>query len=164
MADAEHSVQTRGKRLSFDRYVLDLDRGCLLLDGSEIALRPKTFSVLQYLVENRGRLLSKDDIFAAVWPNLSVTDDTLVQSIVELRRALGSDGPRLVKTIPRRGYRFESASTAAGSPPPTDALAPATLPADRQKRGSDVLRLARSALTRVVAEGRRNMAVSGVVM
>jgi adenylate cyclase len=164
MADAEHSVQMRGNRLSFDRYVLDLDRGCLLLDGSEIALRPKTFSVLQYLVENRGRLLSKDDIFAAVWPNLSVTDDTLVQSIVELRRALGSDGPRLVKTIPRRGYRFESASAAAGSPPPTDALAPATLPADRQKRGSDVLRLARSALTRVVAEGRRNMAVSGVVM
>ena len=63
MADEEHSALTRGKRLSFDRYVLDLDRGCLLLDGTEIALRPKTFSVLQYLAENAGRLVAKDDLF-----------------------------------------------------------------------------------------------------
>jgi DNA-binding response OmpR family regulator len=62
MADAEHSAATRGKRLAFDRYVLDLDRGCLLLDGIEIALRPKTFSVLQYLVENAGRLVTKDEL------------------------------------------------------------------------------------------------------
>jgi adenylate cyclase len=95
-------------RLRFDRYVLDLDRGCLLLDGSEIALRPKTFAVLRYLVENTGRLVSKDALFAAVWPNLAVTDDALVQSIGELRRALADEGPRLIKTIPRRGYRFES--------------------------------------------------------
>jgi len=97
------------KRLRFDRYVLDLDRGCLLLDGNEIALRPKTFAVLRYLVENSGRLVSKDELFAAVWPNLAVTDDALVQSVGELRRALGDDGPRLIKTIPRRGYRLESA-------------------------------------------------------
>ncbi|MEX2162644.1 MAG: winged helix-turn-helix domain-containing tetratricopeptide repeat protein [Sulfuricaulis sp.] len=98
----------RAKRLRFDRYVLDLDRGCLLLDGNEIALRPKTFAVLHYLIENAGRLVSKDDLFAAVWPNLVITDDALVQSIGELRRALGDDGPRLITTIPRRGYRFES--------------------------------------------------------
>jgi adenylate cyclase len=95
------------KRLRFDRYVLDLDRGCLLLDGNEIALRPKTFAVLNHLVENSGRLVSKDDLFAEVWPNIATTDDTLVQSIGELRRALGDDGSRLIKTIPRRGYRFE---------------------------------------------------------
>lgn len=100
--------QTPAKRLRFDRYILDLDRGSLLLDGNEIALRPKTFAVLHCLVENSGRLVSKDDLFAAVWPNLAVTDDALVQSIGELRRALGNDGPRLIKTIPRRGYRFES--------------------------------------------------------
>ena len=101
-------AQTGAKRLRFDRYVLDLDRGCLLLDGNEIALRPKTFAVLRYLVENFGRLVSKDELFAAVWPNLAVTDDALVQSIGELRRGLGDDGPRLIKTIPRRGYRLES--------------------------------------------------------
>lgn len=107
--DAHSQAQMQAKRLRFDRYVLDLDRGCLLLDGNEIALRPKTFAVLRYLVENSGHLASKDELFAAVWPNLTVTDDALVQSIGELRRALADDGPRLIKTIPRRGYRFESA-------------------------------------------------------
>ncbi len=101
-------AQMRAKRLQFGRYVLDLDRGCLFLDGNEIALRPKTFAVLHYLIENAGRLVSKDELFAAIWPNIAVTDDALVQSIGELRRALGDDGPRLIKTIPRRGYRFES--------------------------------------------------------
>lgn len=98
----------RASRLRFDGYVLDLDRGCLLLDRNEIALRPKTFAVLHFFIENCGRLVSKDELFAAVWPDIAVTDDTLVQSIGELRRALGDDGPRLIRTIPRRGYRFES--------------------------------------------------------
>src|SRR5215212_7606012 len=104
----ESQVPAQTGRLRFDRYVLDLDRGSLLLDGNEIALRPKTFAVLLHLVENSNRLVSKEELFRAVWPNVAVTDDALVQSIGELRRALGDDGPRLIKTIPRRGYRFES--------------------------------------------------------
>jgi DNA-binding winged helix-turn-helix (wHTH) protein len=94
--------------LSFDQYVLDLSRGCLVLNGNEVTLRPKTFAVLRFLIENAGRLITKDEIFAAVWPNLAVTDDTLVQSIGELRRELGENGPRLIKTIPRRGYRIDA--------------------------------------------------------
>jgi adenylate cyclase len=105
------AAQTRAMRLSFDHYVLDLSRGCLLLNGNEVPLRPKTFAVLRFLVENATRLVTKDEIFAAVWPNLAVTDDTLVQSIGELRRELGEDGPRLIKTIPRRGYRFDASVT-----------------------------------------------------
>jgi adenylate cyclase len=101
--------------LRFGSYVVDRKRGCLFLDGSEVKLRPKTFAVLEYLVENSGRLISKDELFAVVWPNLATTDDTLVQSIGELRRALGEDGLRLIKTIPRRGYRFE-AETAVDAP------------------------------------------------
>jgi TolB-like protein/DNA-binding winged helix-turn-helix (wHTH) protein/cytochrome c-type biogenesis protein CcmH/NrfG len=120
---ADGSVQTRVSRLQFGRYILDLDRGCLFLDGSEIALRPKTFAVLRYLVEHCGRLVSKEELFEAIWPKLVVTDDALVQSIGELRHALGHDGPRLIKTIPRRGYRFESDVSAASiespSPDPT---------------------------------------------
>jgi len=108
-------VQVQAKRRRFDRYVLDLDRGSLLFDGNEIALRPKTFAVLHYLVDNCGRLVSKDELFAAVWPNIAVTDDALVQSIGELRRALGDDGARLIRTIPRRGYRFESDVSVVGS-------------------------------------------------
>jgi len=95
------------QRLTFGRYVVDLNRGCLLLDDREITLRPKTFAVLTYLATHPGRLVSKDEILAAVWPNLVVTDDTLVQSIGELRRALGESGARLITTVPRRGYRFE---------------------------------------------------------
>jgi DNA-binding winged helix-turn-helix (wHTH) protein len=53
----------QAKRLRFDRYVLDC--GGLLLDGTEI-MRPKTFALLQYLIENSGRLISKDELFAAV--------------------------------------------------------------------------------------------------
>jgi adenylate cyclase len=96
------------QRLAFGRYVLDLRRGSLLLDGREVALRPKTFAVLRYLVENPGRLVSKEELLAAVWPNLVVTDDTLVQSIGDLRRALGEAGTRLIVTVPRRGYRFDA--------------------------------------------------------
>src|SRR5258708_4846712 len=124
--DAGSPAQTDAKRLRFDRYVLDLHSGCLLLDGNEIALRPKTFAVLNYLIENAGRLVSKDELFDAVWPNLAITDDALVQSIGELRRALGDDGPRLVRTVPRRGYRFESeVSVAAPAAQSSTGTAPA---------------------------------------
>ena len=138
-------VQVQAKRLRFDRYVLDLDRGCLLLDGNEIALRPKTFAVLHYLVENSGRLVSKDELFAAVWPNLAVTDDALVQSIGELRRALGDDGARLIRTIPRRGYRFES---------DVSVVAPVGQPSADAAPVSRVLRCARSPSPHVGARAR----------
>jgi DNA-binding winged helix-turn-helix (wHTH) protein len=106
----------RGRRLQFDAYLLDLGRGCLLFKGDEIVLRPKTFAVLRHLVENSGRLVSKDELFATVWPNVAVTDDTLVQSIGELRRAIGDQGSQLIKTVPRRGYRFEGGLAEALQP------------------------------------------------
>jgi TolB-like protein/DNA-binding winged helix-turn-helix (wHTH) protein len=121
--DADSGTQTEPKRLRFDRYVLDLHRGSLLLDGSDIALRPKTFAVLHYLTENSGRLVSKDELFAAVWPNLAITDDALVQSIGELRRALGDDGPRLIRTVARRGYRLESSVSVIAPADPSPSVA-----------------------------------------
>jgi len=141
--DAGPPAQTDAKRLRFDRYVLDLHSGCLLLDGNEIALRPKTFAVLTYLVQNVGRLVSKDDLFAAVWPNLAITDDVLVQSIGELRRALGDDGPRLIKTVPRRGYRFESdVSVVAPADESSTGVAPAAARDEAQPPGPARLPLA----------------------
>jgi TolB-like protein/DNA-binding winged helix-turn-helix (wHTH) protein len=107
-------AEMQAKRLQFGRYVLDLDRGSLFLDQTEIALRPKTFAILRYLLENSGRLVSKEELFDSVWPNLTVTDDALVQSIGELRRALKDDGAGFIKTIPRRGYRFEAEVTSGG--------------------------------------------------
>jgi len=118
------------RQLRFDRYVLDLDRGCLLLEESEVALRPKTFAVLNYLTQNPHRLVSKDELVAAVWAHVVVTDDALVQSVGELRRALADDGARLIRTIPRRGYRLEcdvsecDVSMAAPTVPAVAAAAP----------------------------------------
>ncbi len=91
MSDSDNAAQ----RLAFDDFVLDLARGCLLHDGREIALRPKTFAVLRFLVDHRGQLVSKEELLAAVWPNLVVTDDTLVQSIGELRRVFAEAGKRI---------------------------------------------------------------------
>jgi DNA-binding winged helix-turn-helix (wHTH) protein len=101
-------VDNADQRLTFGRYALDLHRGTLLLDGREIALHPKTFAVLQYLVSHPGRLIGKEELLEAVWPNLVVTEDTLVQSIGELRSALGESGARLITIVPRSGYRFEA--------------------------------------------------------
>lgn len=130
-------------RLAFERYVLDSKRGCLLHDGNEVALRPKTFAVLRYLVENAGRLVSKDELFSAVWPNLSVTDDTLVQSIGELRRALGEDGPHLIRTIPRRGYRFDcSVEVAVVENRPLGDAVPSTSPPPASSHRSETWRSA----------------------
>jgi TolB-like protein/DNA-binding winged helix-turn-helix (wHTH) protein len=103
------------QRLAFDDYVLDLTRGCLLRAGVEVPLRPKTFGVLRYLVEHTGELISKETLLAAVWPNLIVTDDTLVQSIGELRRAFAEAGREYITTVPRRGYRFEPPRAAAAT-------------------------------------------------
>lgn len=139
--NADPLAEMPAKRLQFGRYILDLDRGCLFLDGTEIALRPKTFAVLRYLVENSGRLVSKDELFDSVWPNLTVTDDALVQSIGELRRALKDDGSHLIRTIPRRGYRFEAKVTSGGSldgPSVNAASVPAATPDAPQSLSADI--------------------------
>jgi adenylate cyclase len=103
----ESNGDNPAQRLVYGRYVIDVARGCLLVDGHEVQLRPKTFAVLSHLAGRPGQLVSKDELFEAVWPGLIVTDDTLVQSIGELRRALGEAGVRLITTVPRRGYRFD---------------------------------------------------------
>ncbi len=74
--------------------------------GRPCTLRPQSFAVLRHLVENRGRLVTKDELMQAVWPDVAVTDDSLVQCIGEIRRALGEDGKALLETVPRRGYRL----------------------------------------------------------
>jgi TolB-like protein/DNA-binding winged helix-turn-helix (wHTH) protein/Tfp pilus assembly protein PilF len=140
MPTDENELRTpaRSKRLGFGGYVLDLDHGSLLRGDQEVALRPKTFAVLSYLVRNHGRLVSKDELFAAVWPNIAVTDDTLVQSIGELRRALGEDDSHLIKTVPRRGYRFDGqvkTDPAIGSQ--SDALLSSASPPDVDRGASD---------------------------
>jgi tetratricopeptide (TPR) repeat protein/DNA-binding winged helix-turn-helix (wHTH) protein len=82
--------------------------GLIAPDGQEIYLRPKAFQTLLFLLEQRHRVVTKDEIVARVWPDTAVTDDGLVQCIVEIRRLLGDDARqgRFVRTLPKSGYRF----------------------------------------------------------
>ena len=102
MATVEGAGPDR-QSLTFGRFVLDLRRGCLLFDRREITLRPKTFAVLQYLATHPGQVIGDQELLEAVWPNLVVSGNTLLQSIDELRRALGDAGFHLITTVPGRG-------------------------------------------------------------
>ena len=91
---------------TFGGFVLDLARGALLHDGSEVRLRAKSLDVLAYLVRHPGRLVAKRELMEAVWADVAVTDDSLVQCLVEIRRALGDD-QAWIHTSRGRGYRFD---------------------------------------------------------
>ncbi|MBR0894471.1 winged helix-turn-helix domain-containing protein [Bradyrhizobium tropiciagri] len=96
--------------LVFDSFVLDLARGVVRVDGVDLDLRPKSFAVLRHLASNAGRLISKQDLHAAVWGNVAVSDDSLVQCVRELRLKLRDDDHRIIKTVTRRGYRLDAAT------------------------------------------------------
>jgi len=100
---------------SFGDFTLDLRRACLLRADQEVKLRPKPFDVLKYLVENPGRVVTKEELLRAVWPDSFVTDDSLVQCLRDVRRALGDDQQRYIKTVPRRGYIFDAEAPEYGS-------------------------------------------------
>lgn len=91
---------------TFAGYGLDLARGRLTGPDGDVALRAKSFELLAYLVRNAGRVISKDELLDAVWPDVIVTEDSLTQSVHDIRRALGDSGAALLRTIPRRGYVF----------------------------------------------------------
>ncbi len=90
----------------FAEFTLDAVKGCVLKSGEEIKLRPKVYESLKYLVERPGQLVGKQELMQAMWPDSVVTDDSLVQCMVELRRALNDRSQQLFKTVPRRGYVF----------------------------------------------------------
>lgn len=104
----------------FGAFALDLDRQCLRGPAGLVELRPKSFEVLHHLLRNAGVVVSKDQLMTAVWPNVTVTDDSLTRCISEARRAIGDEGQQVLKTVPRRGYVFDgpvvSARKAAADP------------------------------------------------
>jgi predicted ATPase/DNA-binding winged helix-turn-helix (wHTH) protein len=101
-------LKTSSLNYQFGEFTLDVVRGCVLKAGEEIKLRPKVYETLKYLVEHPGRLIGKQELMQAVWPDAFVTDDSLVQCTLELRRALDDRSQQLLKTVPRRGYLFTS--------------------------------------------------------
>lgn len=112
------------QNVGFGDYRFHLDTGQLWCRGQEVRLTPKAAGVLTVLVSNAGAPVSKADLFAAVWPDVAVTDDALTTCIQELRRVLGDDArhPQFIETRHRRGYQFIAEVTRAHAPP----AAPAT--------------------------------------
>jgi pimeloyl-ACP methyl ester carboxylesterase/DNA-binding winged helix-turn-helix (wHTH) protein len=94
--------------LTFAEFRLDAERGELLRGTSPVALAPKAFALLQYLAARAGRLVSKQELLDAVWPDVFVGEAVLKGTIRDVRRALGDDPqePRFIQTAHRRGYRF----------------------------------------------------------
>jgi adenylate cyclase len=108
----EHRVMTELPEdkdlLRFAEFELDLGQACLRNEaGAEIPLRPKSFDLLKVLVQNAKRTLRKDMLLDAVWPNLHVTEDSLIQCVRDVRRALRDERGAMLRTVARRGYLLD---------------------------------------------------------
>jgi DNA-binding winged helix-turn-helix (wHTH) protein/pimeloyl-ACP methyl ester carboxylesterase len=92
----------------FDNHSLDADLRELRKNGAPVAVEPQVFDLLRYLIENRHRIVTKDDLIAGVWNGRIVSDSTLTSRINAARKAIGDSGEtqRLIRTIARKGIRF----------------------------------------------------------
>jgi eukaryotic-like serine/threonine-protein kinase len=108
---------------AFGDFRLDISARLLWREGvGAVSLPSRALDSLVYLVEHRDRLVRKNELVDAVWPDVVVTDDSLIHAVSVLRRCLGDDPskPRYVQTVPRRGYRFVATVgvTSGAGPPP----------------------------------------------
>lgn len=105
---------------SFEGFVLDAKERRLLADDSPLELNGRYLDALTLLVEERGKLVSKDRFLSEVWKGIPVTDEALTQCIRTLRRTLGDDAgqPRFIETVPKHGYRFIAPVEVIGPAPP----------------------------------------------
>jgi TolB-like protein/tetratricopeptide (TPR) repeat protein len=90
----------------FGPFVLDTARMALMQGDSEIELRPKAFETLLVLLRHAGRVVSKDELVAAVWPDVIVNDDSLAQCVSDVRKAIADKEQHYIRTLSRRGYMF----------------------------------------------------------
>ncbi|HKR02182.1 MAG TPA: winged helix-turn-helix domain-containing protein [Pyrinomonadaceae bacterium] len=129
-------MSQQARRLyEFGPFRIDTANRLLLRDGEPVQLTPKVVDTLLLLLENSGRVLGKEEILKALWPDSFVEEGNLSQNIYVLRKALngGAEGESYIETIPRRGYRFAGQvrelplEEGAGLPEPPGEI----LPADR---------------------------------
>src|SRR5215510_13665922 len=98
----------------FGTFALDPTNACLWRGAESVALPPKAFDVLRYLVTHPDRVVTKDELLDAVWPETAVSDAVVRVAIGALRKVLDDTAPpRFIATVPRRGYRFLAPVTVA---------------------------------------------------
>ena len=95
-------------RYAFGDVEVDLRRVTVTVAGQPVALEPKSFEVLRYLLAHRDRLVTKEEVLAEVWSDTFVTANALTRAVAQVRRAIGDDAQdaRYIETVARRGYRF----------------------------------------------------------
>jgi adenylate cyclase len=93
--------------IRFESFTLDLERLSLHGPSGQVDLRRKSFDVLRYLLEHPDRVVAKQELIGAVWPDVTVGDESLTQCISEIRRALDDESQRIIRTVPRRGYLID---------------------------------------------------------
>lgn len=113
MQSAEH---TDGVPLRFEGFTIDISRGGLYRGDERLRLTPTPLKALDFLVRNQGRVVSKDQLLAAVW-GAQRDENTVEQAVRQIRRVLGDDReqPRFIQTIPGEGYRFIARATEANA-------------------------------------------------
>jgi DNA-binding winged helix-turn-helix (wHTH) protein len=147
----------------FEPFRLDAANGCLWRDGAQIMLPPKPFAVLQYLVDNPGRLVTHDELLDALWPETFVQPQVLRTYMLELRKVLGDDAgqPRFIQTQPKRGYRFVAAVTDGAGTARAAAQTPCEIkPSGFVNRSDELVRL-RTEFARLARGERRVVFVTG---
>src|SRR5262245_54427418 len=114
--------------LRFGDHVLDIERRELRREAEPVALEPQVFDLLVYLVRNRGRVVSKDDLIHNVWGGRIVSDSALTSRLNAVRKAVSDSGAeqRVIRTVQRRGVRFIDEVSEYSEPAPGITVAPAT--------------------------------------
>lgn len=104
----------------FDTYELDEERHELHRFGEVVPIEPKVFQVLLYLLENRNRVVSKEELIEQCWPDAYVSESALTRCLTKLRKSIQPDqtDASIIKTMPRLGYRFVATVTTASQNPP----------------------------------------------
>jgi Tol biopolymer transport system component/DNA-binding winged helix-turn-helix (wHTH) protein len=108
----------RTGNFSFEGIVVDRARQQVTRNGERIDLEPKAYRVLCHLIENRHRLVTKEELIAAIWAGTFVTDNALTRVIAQIRKQLGDSArsPRFIETVAATGYRFIAAEEIAARP------------------------------------------------
>ncbi|MBI3802044.1 MAG: AAA family ATPase, partial [Deltaproteobacteria bacterium] len=141
---AEHEKSPGETVACFGSYRLDREHIQLWRGAQEVKLTGKAFAVLRYFVAHPGQLVTKDDLFAAAWPETVVSDATLASCIQEVRQALRENAkkPRYLETVHRRGYRFIAPLTPAPPVPGSRFQVPSSSAKDKiQQLGTWNVRL-----------------------